>query len=318
MSGPPDREEAQMRPIEQVRAMLKGLIGGPDTPFMERRAQTEAFAAAFEIPAGITVKRGGLAGVPVEWVRPRNAVAPYLFLHLHGGGYVLGNPAASRPFTTALAHALRAPVVSVDYKLAPEHPFPAAVEDALAAWRGLLSAGHDPKTIAVGGESAGGGLAIALMVAARDAGLALPAAIVAMSPWADMRCNAKSLDTKAGTDPMLTRRSLREMADAYLSGSLANSPLASPVLADLRQLPPLLIQVGSEEVLLDDARALHHKAFADGVDAHIEIWPEMIHVFQMFHPMLEEGGQAIRRIAEFVTTAWNAVKREEADERQRP
>jgi phosphinothricin tripeptide acetyl hydrolase len=305
-----------MKPIDQVRAMLKALIGSPDTPFMVRRAQSEAFAASFQIPATIKVEPGGHGGIPVEWIRPANAAGNHVFFHLHGGGYVLGKPAASRPLTTELARELRANVVSVDYRLAPEHPFPAAVEDALAAYRGLLASGHEPGAIAAGGESAGGGLAVATLIAARDAGLPLPAAVVAISPWVDMRCNSASFATKAESDPMLTQWSLREMADAYLGGSLATSSLASPALADLRRLPPLLIQVGSEEVLLDDARALHHRAFADNVDAHIEIWPEMIHVFQMFNSVLEEGGQAIRRIAEFVTTAWNEASGRTHDERQ--
>jgi acetyl esterase/lipase len=294
--------------------MLKELVGGPDTPFMERRAHSEAFASAFAVPAGIEVSRGGLGGIAVEWIRPANSAASPVFFHLHGGGYVLGNPASSRPFTTALARELHAQVVSVDYRLAPEDPFPAAVDDALAAYRGLLAAGHSSNTIAVGGESAGGGLGIALLVAARDQGLPMPSAAVAMSPWTDMRCKAASFTTKAETDPLLTQRSLREMAEAYLAGQPAQAPLASPALADLRNLPPLLIQVGSEEVLLDDAATLHRKALKDGVDAQIEVWPEMIHVWQMFHPMLEEGAQAILHIAKFVREHWNAAPaaREEA------
>ena len=170
---------------------------------------------------------------------------------------VLGDPASSRPLTTALALKSGARVVSVDYGLAPEHPFPAAVTDAAAAYRGLLAQGRTGKEVAVGGESAGGGLAVAILIAARDEGLALPACAFAISPWTDLSCAAASFDANAKLDPMLTRRALKEMADAYLAGASAWKPLASPLFGDLRGLPPLLIHVGSDEVLLDDSRLLH-------------------------------------------------------------
>jgi epsilon-lactone hydrolase len=293
-----------MKPIDQVRAMLKELVGGPDTPFMARREQAERFAAAFVAPPGVRFVADVLDRIPVEWVLPEAVEGGPVFLHLHGGGYVLGNPATSRPLTSALALALKARVLSVDYRLAPESPFPAAVGDSLAVYRELLSTGQPARSIAVGGESAGGGLAVALLVAAREHGLPMPAVLIALSPWVDMRCIAASFAAKAASDPLLTQRSLREMADAYLAGQSPDSPLASPVLADLERLPPVLIQAGSEEVLLDDATALHRKALQDGVPAKLEIFPEMIHVFQMFHPLLEEGAEAIRHVANFVEEHW--------------
>jgi epsilon-lactone hydrolase len=293
-----------MTPIDQVRAALKELVGGPDTPFMARRAQVERFSASFVAPPGIAFAPGTIDRVPVEWVIPEGIESGPIFLHFHGGGYVLGNPAASRPLTSALANALKARVLSVDYRLAPECPFPAAVGDALAVYRELLAIGQPPSAIAVGGESAGGGLAIATLVAAREHGLPMPAAAVALSPWVDMRCNATSFTTKAATDPLLTRRSLKEMADAYLAGQSPEAPLASPLFADLDSLPPLLIQAGSEEVLLDDAVALHRKSLAEGVRAKIEIFDGMIHVFQMFHPVLDDGAQAIANAARFVEENW--------------
>lgn len=291
------------KPIDQVREMLAGLVSA-DMPFMERRAQSEKFAQAFAVPDGVSVAADALGGVPVEWIVPGAAPeAPVLF-HLHGGGYVLGNPAASRPFTTAMAARSGARTVSVDYRLAPEHPFPAAVEDAVSAYRGLLALGHEPGAIAIGGESAGGGLAIALLIALRDRNIPLPACAFAISPWTDMACTADSFDRLAASDPMLTRRALKEMADAYLAGARESSPLASPARGNLRGLPPLLIHAGSEEVLLDDSRMLHAHALEAGVESRLDIWEDMIHVWHMFHPMLPEGGRAIDDIAGFVKSHW--------------
>ncbi len=297
-----------MQPIDAVRAMLKDLVGGPDTPFMARRAQAEHFAAAFVPPDDITIENGQLGGVPVEWLTPAGVHPRRVFFHLHGGGYVLGNPAGSRPFTTEFARQAQCSVVGIDYRLAPEHPFPAAVGDALAAYRALLASGRKPADIAIGGESAGGGLAVATLIAAKQAGLPMPASLAAISPWTDLRCTAGSFESKASVDPLLTRRSLREMADAYLATSDPHEPLASPLLGDLSGLPPMLIHVGSEEVLLDDARGLAAAATAQGVDATLEEWPDMIHVWHMFHPMLPQGAQALGAMAAFVRSTWDHAK----------
>jgi acetyl esterase/lipase len=291
------------RPIDQVRTMLAGLVT-PDMPFLERRAQAEKFAQAFAVPDGIGIEIGALGGVPVEWVIPRGAPDAPVMLHLHGGGYVLGNPAASRPLTTALALESGARIASLDYRLAPEHPFPAAVDDATAAYRALLALGHDAGDIAIGGESAGGGLAIATLLAARDQGLALPACAFAISPWVDMTCTASTFDSCAALDPMLTRHALKEMADAYLAGASDSKPLASPLFGDLTGLPALLIHVGSDEVLLDDSISLHVAAEAAGVASTLRVFEGMIHVWHMFHPMLAEGGEAIGEIVDFVDAHW--------------
>ena len=285
--------------------MLTALIGGPDTPFMERRAQAESFAAAFVKPPGIEIEAGELDGVPVEWVVPNDAHASHVFFHLHGGGYVLGNPAGSRSFTSRFAQLARCRVVSIDYRLAPEHPFPAAVNDSLRAFRALLAQGHHAGDIAIGGESAGGGLAVATLVAARRQNLAMPSALIAISPWTDMRCEAESFRTKASVDPLLTRRSLKEMADAYLGGADPRNDRASPALADLAGLPPMLIHAGSDEVLLDDAVALLDAACRSQIEAQLVVWAGMIHVWHMFHEMLPQGAEALRALAAFVQEKWD-------------
>jgi epsilon-lactone hydrolase len=302
---PPDVE-----PISKVREMLKRLIGSPDTPFMERRAKAQAFADAFPVPQGLRIEQSALGAIPVESIIPDNAHPKRVFFHLHGGGYVLGSPAGSRPFTTAFALTTRSRVVSVDYRLAPENPHPAAVMDAVAAYGALLADGHQPGDLVIGGESAGGGLAIATLIAARDKRLPMPACAIVISPWTDLRCRSDSFSSKAGVDPMLTRKSLTEMADAYLAGANASAPLASPALADLTGLPPILIHVGSEEVLLDDAHALARNAQACRVEAAIEVWPRMIHVWHMFHPMLPEGAAAIQRAANFAERQWSRSDRQ--------
>jgi acetyl esterase/lipase len=294
-----------MQPIDRVRQMLLELVGGPDTPFAERRAASKEFEDSFTPPPGLSIARDALGGVPVEWIVPDNASPAHVFFHLHGGGYVLGSPAGARPLTTEFALRARCRVASVDYRLAPEHPFPAAVEDGVAAWRGLLDAGTHPKDVVFGGDSAGGGLTLAVLIAARDVGLPMPAAAFAISPWTDMRCEAETFRTLAASDPLLTARSLKEMADAYLAGADPKSPLASPALADLSGLPPLLIHVGADEVLLDDTLALQKRAMASGVDARFKVWPHMIHVWHMFHPMLPEGSEAINELVAFTRAHWD-------------
>ena len=218
--------------------------------------------------------------------------------------------------TSKFARLARCRVVSIDYRLAPEHQFPAAIEDSVCAYRALLAEGHKASNIAIGGESAGGGLAVATLVAARDRRLSMPAALIALSPWTDMRCESESFRTKADVDPLLTRRSLKEMADAYLGGADPLDGRASPAMAKLVGLPPMLVHVGSEEVLLDDSWALVKVAKAANVQARLEVWPEMIHVWHMFHPMLPEGAQAIEALAGFVLEKWKKAEMREQSVQQ--
>jgi acetyl esterase/lipase len=295
------------RPIDAIRDMLTALLGGPDASIGHRRAQAALFAANQPpSPPGLRIEPLELGGVPGELVVVADGPGSDHVLHLHGGGYVMGDPSGSRGFTTALALATRARVSSLDYRLAPDHPFPAAVEDALAGYRALLDAGAPASRIAIAGESAGGGLTVAVLLAIRDTGLPLPACAAALSPWVDLTCAGASYETCAGRDPLLTRDVLLAMADQYLLGQDPRDPLASPVRADLAGLPPLLIQVGADEVLLDDAITLAQHAEAAGMPVYLEVWPDMIHVWQMFAGELPEADKAIGRVADFLRQEWAA------------
>jgi acetyl esterase/lipase len=223
-------------------------------------------------------------------------------LYLHGGGYVIGSPRSHRHLAAAIGRAAGTPTLLLDYRLAPEHPFPAAVDDAVAAYRWLLARGLSSDRIVVAGDSAGGGLTVALLLALRDRGVARPAGGVCISPWVDLTCSGASYATKAATDPIVTRDGVAAMAQAYAGTGDFKGPLVSPLFADLRGLPPLLVQVGSEEVLLDDAAGLSARARAAGVDVTYEEWPAMIHVWHWFLPMLDEAERAVATIGGFVRT----------------
>jgi acetyl esterase/lipase len=221
-------------------------------------------------------------------------------LYLHGGGYVVGSIATHRGLAGRLSQAAAARVLLVDYRLAPEHPFPAAVDDAAGAYRWLLAQGIEPARLVIAGDSAGGGLTIATLVALRDAGVPLPAAAVCLSPWVDLEGRGDSVTTKAAADPLVHKDMLVQLAAWYLAGADPRTQLAAPLYADLRHLPPLLIQVGTAEILLDDAIRLAEKATAAGVKVTLEPWEDMIHVWQLFAPMLPEGQKAIEGIGVFV------------------
>ncbi len=222
-------------------------------------------------------------------------------LLFHGGGYMCGNPEGVRDLATRLARAARARVLVPDYRLAPENPFPSAVDDAGKVYRFLLGRDQAPERLAVVGESAGGGLAVATLLAVKQDGLPLPAAAVTMSAWVDMTVSGESVTTKAKVDPIASGDSLRMAAMAYLQGQAPTTPLASPLHGELSGLPPLLIQVGSEEVLLDDSTRLAERARAAGVDVTLEVADDLPHVFQYFASFLPQAQAAIDRAGEFVT-----------------
>jgi phosphinothricin tripeptide acetyl hydrolase len=284
------------RGIDIVRAHLAKIP--PAATVAEKRAQYDRAERVFGVPPDVSVAPAQAPG-SAEWLEPPTARPGAAVVYLHGGGYVIGSPRSHRHLAAAIGRAARAAVLFPDYRLAPEHPFPAAVDDAVAAYRWLLDRGHAPGRTVFAGDSAGGGLTVAALLAVRERELPLPAAGVCISPWVDLTLSGASYATKAARDPIVTRDGVMEMARAYLGATPPTTPLASPLFADLAGLPPLLIQVGSEEVLLDDAVGLAERAKAAGVDATLEIWPGMIHVWHWFLPMLDEAQAAIDTIGAF-------------------
>ena len=286
--------------LSMVVNMMRSFRPQTEPSIAEMRTGMEAMAGAAVIPADVKREKVSAGGVPAEWVVAENADPDRVILYLHGGGYVIGSINTHRELGSRLSRAAAARVLLIDYRLAPEHPHPAAVDDAVAAYRWLLSQGVNPSRMAIGGDSAGGGLTVATLVAVRDAGLPLPAAGVCLSPWVDLEGIGESMTTKAAADPMVQRDGLLKMAAAYLAGQNPRTPLASPLYADLSGLPPLLIQVGTAETLLDDSTRLAERARKSGVQVTLEPWEDMIHVWQAFASLLPEGRQAIDRIGEFV------------------
>jgi len=266
----------------------------------QQRAGFEQMAAMFPVDADIKRETVTANGVKAEWVSAPDADPGRAILYLHGGGYVIGSINTHRGLAGRLSRAAKARVLVIDYRLAPEHPFPAAVDDSVAAYRWMLTQGLKPSRIAVAGDSAGGGLSAATLVAIRDAKLPMPAAGALLSPWVDMEGIGASMTTNDTVDPMVHKDSLVAMATAYLGGKDPRSPLAAPLYADLAGLPPLLIQVGTAETLLDDASRLAERAKKAGVNVTYEPWQNMIHVWQLFAPLLDEGQQAIEKIGAFV------------------
>lgn len=266
----------------------------------EMRAGLEAMTQMAPLPDDVRREVVSANGVPAEWVSVPDIDPGRVILYLHGGGYVIGSINTHRDLAQRLSRAARARVLLIDYRLAPEHPHPAAVDDATAAYRWLLAEGFKPGRLVVAGDSAGGGLTVATLLAVRDAGLPAPAAGVCLSPWVDLEQSGESMTSKADADPMVQRDGLSKMAAMYLNGQSARTPLASPLYADLHGLPPLLIQVGTAETLLDDSTRLAERARAAGVQTTLEPWDDMIHVWQAFAALLPEGQEAIERIGEFV------------------
>jgi phosphinothricin tripeptide acetyl hydrolase len=288
------------RGIDVVRAHLAKLPPSDSLTTAERRAQYERAEKVFPTPADVKVEHVSAPVTPAEWLRPPSAEPGRVVLYLHGGGYVIGSPRSHRHLAAAIARAAGTSALLLDYRLAPEHPYPAAVHDATAAYRWLLDQAVAPERIVIAGDSAGGGLTVATLLALREARVPLPAGGVCISPWVDLTCGGASYATKADADPIVRRAEIERMAQAYLGAIPPRTPLASPLFADLRDLPPLLIHVGGDEVLLDDAVRLAERAKAAGVDASIEVYPRMIHVWHWFLPMLDAAQTAVDAIGRFV------------------
>jgi monoterpene epsilon-lactone hydrolase len=286
--------------LQSLIQMLKAQPIDPSQTIEQTRAGFEQMAAMLPVEADVKCEPVSASGVKSEWVTAPGADAGRAILYLHGGGYVIGSINTHRAMAGRLSRAAKARVLLIDYRLAPEHPHPAAVDDAVAAYRYMLDQGLKPSRIAVSGDSAGGGLTVATLVAIRDVKLPMPAAAAPISPWVDMEGIGDSMKSKAAVDPIVQKDGLLKMAQAYLGGKSPRTPLAAPLYADLSGLPPLLIHVGTAETLLDDASRLAERAKKAGVQVTYEPWENMIHVWHLFAPMLDEGQKAIERIGEFV------------------
>jgi len=298
----PEWRDPEVAGLQEAMAAFAVAPDAPRPSWPERRMGIDAMGASAPPPESCLVEAMTLGGVPAEKIAPSNAVADRTIFYLHGGGYCVGGCASHRTMAARMAEAAQATAFVIDYRLAPEHPFPAAHDDALAAWRALLALGRDPARTVIAGDSAGGGLSVACAVAARDEGLPLPAGLHLISPWVNLTNASPAYAAKGETDFIITQQGIDEFAAGYLGDGDRRAPQASPLFADLAGLPPMLIQVGSEEVLMSDSTQLAEKAGLARVDVTLRIWPDMIHIWPFF-AMISAGGRAIEE-----SSAWIRAK----------
>ena len=285
---------------EAVASMLRASPFDPAGDLREQRPLFETMTTAAPVPPDVVTTPGQLGGVPVIHVDIPGTTTGGVIVYFHGGFFAIGSAAASVGLAAGLARQARMQVVTVDYRLAPEHPYPAAPHDAMTAYRAMLDGGQDAARVALAGESAGAGLAVVTLAAIQSAGLPQPSSAVLMSPWADLAGTGDSIKTKADVDPVITAEAVRVRARDYLGGADACDPAVSPVYGSLAGLPPLLIQAGSHEVLLDDAIRLAARAACDDVAVTLDVVPGVPHVFQAFAAILDEGEAALTRAGAFL------------------
>jgi epsilon-lactone hydrolase len=285
------------------RILAKRLIGSHFNPSLTideiRKGMEKATRMAF-LPANTNVEKTRYGDIDAELVTGKDANEEYVVLYLHGGGYNTGSPQTHREFTAHISNASHAKVLVPDYRLAPESPFPAALEDAIASYHWLLDNGYSSEKIAIAGESAGGGLTLATCLTLRDNGDHLPSSLTVLSPWTDLEMTGESAKTLEDLDPMLNFEAIRMMALNYIGTSDASSPLISPIHADFKNFPPMLIHVGSDEMLLDDSRRVADSVRQAGVDITIKIYKEMWHFFHVFYRLMPEAKAAVREIGSFI------------------
>jgi epsilon-lactone hydrolase len=294
---------------ETLDAILRRSAFPADSDVNEQRRLLKELLSSQPLPADVIVTAAALGGVPtaeitVDGIEPRHVV-----LYFHGGVYVMGDAFLAADLASQVGRRTDAKAISVDYRLAPEHPYPAAVDDALAAYEALLQDGIAPSDIAFAGESAGGGLAIATLVNARDHGLPLPAAAFVMSPYVDLTLAGTTMETRREVDPLLSPEALQARVPDYTSGRDAALGLISPVFAELSGLPPLIIQAGTHEVLLDDAVRLARQAATADVEVTLDITPGVPHVFQAYHPILDEAASALDRAGQLLSAQLAGAER---------
>ncbi len=281
---------------------LRALLGAKPRPtsWAERRSRLDEVATVDAPPADVAFTPVEIGGIPAEWSQAPGVDADRVMLLLHGGGYCSGSIRSHRTMAAAIGRAAGMRVLALGYRLAPEHPFPAALDDALSAWHYLRSEGFAAQRIAIGGDSAGGGLTLACIQRLRDAGEPLPGCAWLVSPWTDLTMSGASMADKDAADPLIHRAYLDSLAQAYLAGHDPRDALVSPLFADLAGLPPVLIQVGSAETLLDDAARLARALGVADVPVRLEVWPQMVHAWVLWSARLTDGRRACEAAGEFL------------------
>jgi len=287
--------------------VIRNLLASRPRPaaLSERRERLNALGAQYPVPSDVQCEPVTANGVPAEWTIAADADPTRIVMFLHGGAYISGSLVSHRHMVAQIGRVARARTFAVDYRLAPEHPFPAALNDAIAGYRFLLSNGYEAAHIAIAGESAGGGLALATAVSLRDMGVPLPGCIWCSSPWVDLEMTGETMTTKADVDPLIQKPYLIEAASAYLNGASPRTPLASPLYADLSGLPPILVQVGTAETLLDDSTRLARLAAEADLRITLEAWPDMIHAWTLFYQQVDAGRRSLASMGAFVRSMLN-------------
>ena len=267
----------------------------------ESRAGFEQFAAMFQVAKDVKIDNVDVNGVSAVWISTPEAVEENVVLYFHGGGYVFGSINTHKEFMSRISRVSNSRVLLIDYRRAPENPFPAALEDAITAYKWLIdSEGIKPENLIIGGESAGGGLTLATLLKLRDTGIPLPAAALLLSPWADLDMTGETIRTKARVDPLANPSDLFFLASLYVGEDDPKNPYISPLYGDLKGLSPMIIQVGSSEILLSDAERIAERAKAADVDVILDIWEDMIHMFQMFALWSPEGQKATEKLGKYI------------------
>ncbi|MCH7737316.1 MAG: alpha/beta hydrolase [Chloroflexi bacterium] len=286
--------------LDRVIGIMKAIRSKPPADIHEARAVLDKAFGEYKPASDVTVFDIDAGGVPCQWITAPDVPQDRLIIYFHGGAYAACSPTTHQDLISRLSRASGAAALGVDYRLAPEHPFPAAVDDAIAAYDWALGHGFAPSNIVLAGDSAGGGLVLSVMLAAKDAGVPLPAAGVCFSPWVDLECSGESMAANDHLDDFIKYGGLSARAQSYLGGADPKHPWASALFADLRGLPPLLLHVGSVETLLDDSTRLAALAEDAGVHVTLKIWDDMVHVWQAFAAILPEGRQSIEEAGEFI------------------
>ncbi len=292
--------------IIQFAIQNTNFMNGKHGTVAELRRMTDNAARLLRIPGGMAVHKARAGTVPGEWIVPKNASPDRVLLYMHGGGFIFGSLISHRAMVARLAGSAGTRAFSVDYRLAPEHPFPAALEDSLNAYRGLRAEGWKAHQIIVAGDSAGGNLALALILSLQKEGAPLPAAAVCISPVTDMLWTGSSMRTKGGVDPIFPEGGSSPLGSSihsdYIMSADPRNPLISPLYGDMHGMPPVLLHVGEDEVLLDDSVRLAERVRNAGGRAELVVWSGMWHVFQVFAPFVPEAAQSIRQMGEFIRT----------------